>query len=363
MAGNKHTRQVPKISEQERQELERWVRRPTTAQALAFRARIILEGETGDSDIAVAKQMSTTRETVGKWRRRFINRRCDGLLDDPRPGSPRTISDEDVERVIVKTLEEKPHGATHWSTRSMAKSVGLSQTAISRIWRAFGLKPHRVETFKLSTDPQFVEKVRDIVGLYMNPPEQAVVVCVDEKSQIQALNRTQPILPMRPGLPERMTHDYKRNGTTSLFAALNIATGEVLGKCLSKHRSAEFLRFLKIIDRNVPKQLDVHLVLDNYSTHKTALIQNWIVAHPRFVLHFTPTSSSWMNLIERWFAEITRDCIRRGSFDSTRSLVKSINKYIEEHNKEPKPFVWTKTAEDIFGSLRRYCDSICNSGH
>jgi transposase len=360
---NHYTREIPQLSTLEQEELQRWVRRRNTAQGLAFRARIILASSTGESDIAVASRLETTRETVGKWRRRFLKARCDGLLDEPRPGAPRQIGDEDVERVIALTLGSIPKDATHWSTRSMAQVSGLSQSAISRIWRAFALEPHRSETFKLSSDPLFIEKVRDIVGLYLNPPERAVVLCVDEKSQIQALDRTQPLLPMRPGQPERRTHDYKRHGTTSLFAALNTATGEVIGTCYRRHRSVEFKQFLKVIDKNVPREFEVHLVLDNYSTHKTALIHKWLVKRPRFQLHFTPTSTSWINLIERWFALITEKQIRRGTFRSTHQLETAIRDYIATYNHHPKPFIWTKTADEILETVKRYCDVTYDSGH
>lgn len=363
MSRNAYTREVPVLSDKERRELEGWTRRHKTGQALASRARMILASAEGHNDIEVAAQLGTTRETVGKWRRRFLKNRCDALLDAPRPGAPRTITDEDVERVITKTLEETPRGMTHWSTRLMAKEVGMTQTAISRIWRAFGLQPHRTDTFKLSSDQFFIEKVRDIVGLYMNPPERAVVLCVDEKSQVQALDRTEPILPMRPGQAERRTHDYKRHGTTSLFAALDLATGEVIGKCYRRHRSVEFRRFLDVIEKNVPKDLDVHLVLDNYNTHKTALIHRWLVKRPRYHLHFTPTSSSWLNLVERWFAGLTEKCIRRGTFRSTHALERAIREYLAVHNEDPKPFVWTKTADEILETLRRFCERTSNSGH
>lgn len=360
---NHFTRQKPEITAEQREELQRWLRRPKTSQALAFRARIVLASEGGANDMAVAAQLGTTRETVGKWRRRFLRRGCDGLLDEPRPGAPRQIRDEDVERVLTMTLESIPEDATHWSSRSMARACGLNQSAVSRIWRAFALQPHRTETFKLSTDPLFIEKVRDIVGLYMNPPERAVVLCVDEKSQIQALDRTQPLLPLRPGQAERRTHDYERHGTTSLFAALNTATGKVLGKCFSRHRSIEFKKFLVEIDRAVPADINVHLVLDNYGTHKTALIHNWLVKRPRFQLHFTPTSASWLNLVERWFGLITQKQIRRGTFRSTRELEETIRRYLDTHNQDPKPFVWTKTADQILESVKRYCECINDSVH
>ena len=360
---NHHTREIPEPSSEQREELERWLRRQKTAQSLALRARIVLESAKGKSDQAVAVQLGTTRVTVGKWRRRFLKRGCDGLFDEPRPGAPRKISDEEVERVVVRTLETLPKGATQWSTRSMAKECGLSFATVSRIWRAFGLKPHRSETFKLSKDPLFIEKVRDIVGLYLHPPERAVVLCVDEKSQIQALNRLQPLLPMRPGVPQRQTHDYKRNGTTSLFAALNTATGKVIGKCFRRHRAVEFKRFLAVIDKAVPADLDVHLVLDNYGTHKTAMIHNWLARRPRYHLHFTPTSASWINQIERWFAEITQKQIRRGSYRSTLALEKAIKEYLAVYNEDPKPFIWTKSADAILESLRSYYEVISDTGH
>ena len=360
---NHHTRAVPEIDDGQREELERWLRRSKTGQALALRARIVLASAEGERDMGVAARLGTTRETVGKWRRRFIEKGCDGLLDEPRPGAPRTVSDADVERVVAMTLESMPRGATQWSTRSMAKACGMSSATVNRIWRAFGLQPHRTETFKLSADPLFIEKVRDVVGLYMAPPERAVVLCVDEKSQIQALDRTQPMLPLRPGKPARQTHDYKRNGTTSLFAALDIATGEVVGRCYPRHRSVEFRKFLTVIEKAVPKELDVHLVLDNYGTHRTAMIHKWLLRHPRFHLHFTPTSASWLNQIERWFAEITNKQIRRGSYRSTRELVRAIEDYLAVHNEDPGPFVWTKSADDILESLKSYCERITDTGH
>lgn len=360
---NHHTRKVPELSAEQRSRLKGWVSRRKTGQGLALRARIILACASGRSDVAVAGELGTTRETVGKWRRRFLESGCDGLLDEPRPGAPRKISDEDVERVVVKTLESRPRDATHWSVRSMAEACGLSAPAVHRVWRAFGLKPHLVQTFKLSSDPLFVDKVRDVVGLYLNPPERAVVLCVDEKSQIQALDRTQPLLPMRPGQPERRTHDYRRHGTTSLFAALDVATGRVIGKCRRQHRSVEFKGFLETIDRAVPSDLEVHLVLDNYGTHKTALIHNWLLKRPRFHLHFTPTSSSWLNLVECWFSKLTCKRIRRGSFRSTAQLEKAIEDYLRINNEEPKPFVWTKTADQILESLRSYCEVISDTAH
>ena len=359
---NHHTRMVPELSETEREELKRWLRRPKTAQALALRARIVLKSAEGGSDQAVAQALGVSRGTVGKWRRRFLTNRCDGLLDQPRPGAPRTVSDEDVERVVTQTLESLPQGATQWSTRSMAKSCGLSFATVSRIWRAFALRPHRTETFKLSKDPLFIEKVRDIVGLYLHPPERAVVLCVDEKSQIQALERTQPIPPLRPGVPRQQTHDYKRNGTTSLFAALNTATGEVIGKCYRRHRSVEFKQFLAVIDKAVPEELDIHLVLDNYGTHKTAMIHNWLARRPRYHLQFTPTSASWINQVERWFAEITRKQLRSGTYRSSQALEKAIKEYLEVYNSDPKPFIWSKTADEILESAKPCRKRISDTG-
>ena len=358
---NHHTRAVPEIDDGQREELERLLRRSKTGQALALRARIVLASAEGESDMDVAARLGTTRETVGKWRRRFIEKGCDGLLDEPRPGAPRTVSDADVERVVTMTLESMPREATQWSTRSMAKACGMSSATVNRIWRAFGLQPHRTETFKLSAAPLFIEKVRDVVGLYMAPPERAVVLCVDEKSQIQALDRTQPMLPLRPGTPARQTHDYKRNGTTSLFAALDIATGEVIGRCYPRHRSVEFRKFLTVIEKRVPKELDIHLVLDNYGTHRTAMLHKWLLRHPRFHLRFTPTSASWLNQIERWFAEITNKQIRRGSYRSTRELVQAIEDYLAVYNEDPKPFIWTKSAGDIRESLKSYCMRISDT--
>lgn len=351
------------LSPGEREALERWSRRPKTAQALAQRARIVLACAAGVTNADVSAQVRVTRQTVGRWRARFLKKRLDGLLDEPRPGAPRKITDAHVERVITMTLESTPREATHWSTRSMAKACGLSQTAVSRIWRAFVLQPHRSETFKLSKDPLFIEKVRDIVGLYLNPPDKALVLCADEKSQVQALDRTQPLLPMRPGQVERRTHDYVRHGTTSLFAALDVKSGKVIGECHRRHRALEFRKFLDTIDTSVPARLDVHLILDNYGTHKTPAIRRWLVRHPRFHLHFTPTGASWMNLVERWFGLLTERQIRRGAHRSTRELEGAIMAYLSSNNKHPKPFVWTKTADEIFASIARFCQRISNSGH
>jgi len=351
------------LTEAQHDVLVGWTRRRKTAQALAQRARIVLRCAKGLSNLEVADALDVSRITVGKWRRRFLERGVDGLLDEARPGAPRKITDTEVERVITLTLESKPRDATHWSTRSMAEEVGLSQTAISRIWRAFSLQPHRTATFKLSNDPLFVDKVRDIVGLYLDPPDKALVLCVDEKSQIQALDRTQPLLPMRPGQPERRTHDYVRHGTTTLFAALDVATGRIIGKCYRKHRAVEFRKFLNRIDDAVPDDLEVHLILDNYSTHKTPMIRRWLAKRPRYHVHFTPTYSSWINLVERWFAALTDKQIRRGVHRSTRQLETAIKNYVAIHNEEPKPFVWSKTADQILESIARYCRRTSNSGH
>jgi transposase len=343
--------------------LQQWTRRPKTAQALALRARIVLRLADGESSAAVARQARVHIQTVSKWRERFIARGVDGLLDEPRPGQPRKISDAQIETVITRTLESKPPAATHWSTRTMAKASGLNQTAVSRIWRAFALQPHRTENFKLSHDPLFIDKVRDIVGLYMNPPERALVLCVDEKSQIQALERTSPLLPMRPAQVERRAHDYLRHGTTSLFAALDTRTGRVIGALHRRHRSIEFRSFLDRIEDNVPPDLDVHLIMDNYATHKTAAIQRWLLRRPRFHVHFTPTAASWLNLVERWFATLTEKQIRRGSFQSTRELETAIRTFLDEHNAQPKPFIWTKSADAILDSIARYCRRINDSPH
>lgn len=351
------------LTPQETQALEGWVARRTTAQGLALRARIVLACSEGGFDTDVARRLRVNRSTVGKWRVRFLENRLDGLLDEPRPGAPRKISDAEVERVVTLTLEGKPKDATHWSTRSMAKRSGLSQSTITRIWRAFGLQPHRSETFKLSTDPLFVDKVRDIVGLYLNPPDKALVLCVDEKSQIQALDRTQPLLPMRPGQVERRTHDYMRHGTTSLFAALDAASGRVIGECHRRHRSVEFRKFLDTIEEAVPRNLDVHLIMDNYGTHKTALIRRWLAKRPRFRVHFTPKSASWINLVERWFATLTIKQIRRGTHRSTLELERVITDYIRTSNRDARPFVWTKTADEILANVARFCQRISDSGH
>jgi transposase len=342
------------LTDDERLTLDRWAKRPKSAQALALRCRIVLACATGATNREVAEQLGVNKSTVSKWRARFVAKRLDGLADDPRPGAVRTVTDDLVEAVIVKTLEELPRDATHWSTRSMARATGMSQSAISRIWRAFGLKPHLVDSFKLSNDPQFIEKVRDVVGLYMNPPEAALVLCVDEKTQVQALDRTQPVFPIRPGVPERQSHDYVRHGTTNLYAALDVASGKVIADLTERHRADEFRRFLNLINRSVPSDLDVHVIVDNSSTHKTEEIHRWLVRHPRFTLHFTPTYSSWMNLVERWFAELTNKWLRRGTHRSTKQLEAAISDWIDTWNENPRPFVWHKSAEEILESLAAY---------
>ncbi len=352
-----------KLAEHEREVLEQWTRRPKSAQALALRARMILLCAAGRTNTAVAAELRVAKQTVGKWRQRFQERRLDGLLDEPRPGTPRKLSDRQVEEVLARTLETLPASATHWSTRSLAQVCGLSHSSVHRIWRAFALQPHRTETFKLSKDPLFIDKVRDIVGLYLNPPDRAMVLCADEKSQIQALDRTQPLLPMRPGQAERRSHDYKRHGTTSLFAALDVKTGKLIGECHRRHRSAEFRKFLDTIDAAVPPQFDVHLVLDNYGTHKTPMIHRWLLKRPRFHLHFTPTGTSWIDQVERWFALLTDKRLRRSTFRSTRELESAIRAYIDQHNQQPKPFRWTKTADEILASVARLCMRTSDTGH
>ncbi len=352
------------ISEEERATLQSWARRRTSAQQLAMRCRIVLACDTGLSNKAAAAQLRVSPWTVGKWRERFRLHRLEGLVDEPRPGAPRKITDAQVEDVLVRTLESTPKNATHWSTRSLAAATGLSQSTIVRMWRAFGLQPHRVETFKFSADPQFIEKVRDIVGLYLSPPERAIVLSIDEKSQVQALDRTQPLLPLRPGQAERRTHDYVRHGTTSLFAALNTATGQVVGKCHRRHRHQEFLRFMELIDAQ-PRQPDtqVHLILDNYATHKTPRVKRWFSRRPYYHLHFTPTGASWLNMVERFFAEITTRRIRRGAFASLPQLEQAIMDYLTIHNANPRPFVWTATADRILDRVKRLCERISDSGH
>jgi transposase len=342
------------LTKEEQERLESMAHRARHQPALARRVRVVLACAEGLDNKCVAKKVRCSLGMVGKWRSRFLQTRLEGLYDEPRPGAPRKINDDQIEQVVIQTLESTPRGQTHWSTRELAKATGLSRMTVSRIWRAFGLQPHRTETFKLSPDPLLIEKVRDIVGLYMNPPDHALVFCVDEKSQIQALDRTQPMLPLRPGQLERRTHDYKRHGTTSLFAALELKTSRVIGQLHRRHRSQEFRQFLDTIETNVPTELDVHLVLDNYGTHKTAIIRKWFAKRPRFHFHFTPTYGSWINLVERWFAEITNKRIRRGVFRSVKELEAAIREYIVVHNQDPKPFVWTRTADQILASIARF---------
>jgi transposase len=351
------------LTADERTELEGWARRRTSAAGLAMRSRIVLAAADGGTNTELAQRLGLSITTVRRWRNRFVVDRLDGLLDEPRPGRPRVVGDERIKDLITATLETTPPDATHWSTRSMAEHLGLSQSMVSRVWRAFGLAPHKQDSWKLSKDPQFVEKVRDIVGLYLNPPERAAVLCVDEKTQIQALNRTAPVFPMLPGTPARASHDYVRHGTSSLYAALDLATGKVIGSLHARHRATEFLAFLKKIDAEVPAELDCHVVLDNASTHKTPAVKRWLTNHPRFVLHFTPTSSSWLNLVERWFAELTTKKLRRGTHTSVRQLNNDIRAWIDTWNDDPRPYVWTKTADQILASIANYCNRINDSGH
>jgi len=351
------------LSDEERSRLKEWLARRKTAQYLALRSRIILACADGQAVMTVAKELRVSRSTVGKWRARFLAERLDGLIDEPRPGAPRKIDDQAVERAVVMTLEQTPAKATQWSVRELARATGLSKRTVHRVWRAFGLQPHRSETFKLSSDPLFVEKVRDIVGLYLCPPARALVLCVDEKSQIQALDRTRPLLPLRPGQPERRTHDYVRHGTTSLFAALDIKTGKVIGRLHRRHRAVEFRKFLDVVDAAVPPDLEIHIVLDNYVTHKTPAIQRWLLKRPRYHLHFTPTSASWLNQVERWFGLLTQRQLRRGAHRSTRQLEEAISRYIELANADAKPFLWTKSADDILESVKRFCLQTSGTGH
>ena len=344
-----------RLSEGQRRALVALTSRRTTAQALAMRARIVLACAAGAANKRVAADLGVDQRTVGKWRRRFIAGGVDGLHDEPKPGVPRRITDDQVEAVIVRTLESRPREATHWSSRLMAKESGLSTSSVQRIWRAFGLQPHRSETFKLSSDPLFIEKVRDVVGLYLNPPERAVVLCVDEKSQVQALDRSQPVLPLRPGQVERRTHDYVRHGTTSLFAALDAATGDVIGKCYKRHRAVEFKKFLAEIEAKVPADMDIHIVMDNYATHKTPAIRNWFAKRPRWHVHFTPTGASWLNMVERFFAEVTERQIKRGVHRSARELEEALMRYIDQRNDDPKPFKWVRCADEILDAVKRFC--------
>lgn len=349
------------LRDEDRKILEGYTRRRKTAQQLALRARIVLRAAAGESNMSIAHALDTTRETVARWRTRFHDHGLDGLHDEPRPGAPRTVPDARVEEIVTRTLEETPENATHWSTRDMARRVGVSSTTVRRVWRAFGLQPHRSESFQLSNDPLLVEKVRDVVGLYLNPPDHAAVLCVDEKSQIQALDRKQPILPMLPGRAERRSHDYRRHGTTTLFAALDVATGKVIGSLHRKHRAVEFRKFLRRIDEAGPAELDVHLILDNYAAHKTPEIQRWLARHPRFHFHFTPTYSSWLNQVERWFALLTDKQIKRGAHQSVVQLERAIREFIERGNQDPRPFTWTKSADDILKTIRRFCERTASA--
>jgi transposase len=366
MAGRGRPKLPLVLSDEERETLVRWSRRAKSAQALALRCRIVL-GCAEDGGLRanrdVAAQLGVWPQTVTKWRQRFLDRRLEGLADEPRPGAPRRITDERIEDVIVKTLEAAPADATHWSRASMAARSGLSKSTIGRVWKAFGLKPHLVDTFKLSNDPQFIDKVRDVVGLYLDPPEKALVLAVDEKSQIQALDRSAPVLPMMPGMPERRTHDYVRHGITTLFAALDVATGEVIGSIHRRHRAVEFKKFLAKLDREVPAGLDVHLICDNYSTRKAPTITAWLAAHPRFHMHHTPTYSSWLNQVERWFGLLTDKQLRRGAHRSIQALEKDIRTWIQQWNTNPKPFTWTKTADEILERLASYLQRIPGAGH
>jgi transposase len=351
------------LSDDERETLQRWARRAKSSQALARRCRIVLGCAAGKSNKEVAAEVGVWPQTVGVWRRRFVESRLDGLADEPRPGAPRMITDTQVEEVIVATLERQPNDATHWSRASMAAETGLSKSTVGRIWKAFGLKPHQVDTFKLSNDPQFIDKVRDVVGLYLDPPEKALVLCVDEKSQIQALDRSAPVLPMMPGMPERRTHDYVRHGITTLFAALNVATGEITGSIHRRHRATEFRKFLTKLDRDIPAELDVHLICDNYGTHKTPAVKRWLDLHPRFHMHFTPTYSSWLNQVERWFGLLTDKKLRRGAHRSIQALENDIRDWITTWNQNPRPFAWTKSADEILDRLNSYLQRIPGAGH
>lgn len=348
------------LSEEERAELERRVRRRKSSHGAARRARIVLLAADGETNSTIAQMLGLTRKTVGCWRRRFAERGIGGLDDEPRPGAPRKIGDEKIAEVVTRTLETVPEGATHWSRRSMARASGLSAATVHRIWSAFGLQPHRAETFKLSSDPLFIDKLRDIVGLYLDPPERALVLCVDEKSQIQALDRTQPVLPLRPGQAERRTHDYRRHGTTTLFAALDVASGAVIGSCMRRHRARECRAFLDEVERNVPAELDIHVIMDNASSHKTRLIQDWFAKRPHWHRHFTPTSSSWLNQVERFFALLTERQIKRGAHRSTAELENAIERFLNTHNQNPAPFRWTKSADDILASIQRFCQRTLN---
>ena len=354
---------VLQLTAEERETLERWARRPSSTQSLAFRSRIVLGCADGTDNATVAVSLKTSAATVGKWRSRFVEHRLDGLSDEQRPGAVRKITDVHVEDLIDKSRFTKPVDASHWSCRTMAKEAGISASQVGRIWRTFGIKPHLSETFKLSPDEFFVDKVRDITALYLNPPDAAMVICVDEKSQIQALDRTAPMFPMRPGVPERQTHDYKRNGTTNLYAALDVATGNVMSRLTTRHRAIEFRKFLDLINEQTPPDLDIHIILDNVSTHKTPAIQRWLARHPRFTFHFTPTYSSWMNLVERWFGELTTKWLTRQTHHSANDLARSIRHWIKTWNDDPRPYIWRKTADEIFNSIARFIQPSNGTGH
>lgn len=352
------------LTEDERRTLDQWARRPSSAQRLALRSRIVLACAEGCTNRAVSQRLHVSSNSVCKWRERFRVKRLEGLTDEPRPGAPRSVTDDHVVDVITRTLEGPPRAAaTQWSTRTMAEEIGLSHSTIARIWQTFGLQSHRVETFKLSADPQFIEKVRDIVGLYLRPPDHALVLSLDEKSQVQALDRTRPLLPLRPGIPARQTHDYIRHGTTSLFAALNVATGKVIGRCFRRHRHRELLTFLEQVDASLPPTGEVHVIMDNYGTHKVPKVARWFVRHPRYHVHFTPTSASWLNQVERFFAEITQKRIRRGSFINVRELETAIDDYLAHHNTQAKPFVWTASADAIIDKVKRFCERTSETRH
>jgi putative transposase len=351
------------LADSEREELLAITRSRSTPQALAKRAKLVLMAADGHSNTAIGEKLGWSRPTVGKWRQRYVRQRIQGLYDEPRPGGPRSIEDDEVAALIRKTLKTKPKNGTHWTCRSLAAETRLSKSTVQRVWSAFGLQPHRQRHFKISTDPLFVEKVRDIVGLYLNPPDNALVLCVDEKSQIQALDRTQPLLPMGLGYVEGVTHDYIRHGTTTLFAALDIASGKVLTQCKRRHRHQEFLQFLRHIEASVPKRLDVHLIVDNYATHKHPKVRRWLAARPRFHVHYTPTYSSWLNQVEIWFNIITQRAIRRGTFRSVRDLVERIERFVKRYNRQCRPFMWTATADSILAKLERLCKAIAGTGH
>jgi len=362
MAYRRHNKPLM-LTHEERRTLTEWTRRPTTAQRLALRSRIVLACADGLTNRTVAQQLQVSSNSVCKWRERFRRGRLEGLTDEPRPGAPRRATDDRIVDVITRTLEAPPTPVTQWTTRSMADLAGLSKATISRIWQTFGLQSHRVATFKLSADPQFIEKVRDIVGLYLNPPDHALVLCLDEKSQVQALDRTRPLLPLRPGIPAQQTHDYIRHGTTSLFAALNVATGKVIGQCHRRHRHQELLRFLNRLDASLPPAGDVHIIMDNYGTHKVSKVARWFARHPRYHVHFTPTSASWLNQVERFFAKITTQRIRRGTFQNVGALETAIEQYLAHHNEHSKPFIWTATANAILEKIKRFCERTSETRH